>query len=191
MKEMGFVEPHTKAWVTACPIAYVHGRRERLRVALRGEGGEDRREAGNQHVVDREAGGFEALDGGHGGVHRAVDDVAWRGSRHARSVVQRVALVAGSEENADEGAKPVEGELTRGHSLHLFLLGVFGFLRAAGVLEEETHNVHAVQNGVMIAQQEAGLAGVRLDDMWKHVQFPENMRSVERLLRKGIGTRLR
>ena len=175
MKEMGFVEPQTKAWVTTCPIAYVHRRRERLRVALRGEGGKDRREAGNQHVVD----------------HRAVDDVARRGSRHARSVVQRVALVAGSEENADEGAKPVEGELTRGHSLHLFLLGVLGFLRTAGVLEEEAHNVHAVENGVMIAQQEAGLAGVRLDDVRKHVQFPENMRSVERLLRKGMEARLR
>ena len=184
MKEMGFVEPQTKAWVAAFPNAYVDGRRERLRVALRGEGGEDRRQTGNQNVVDGEAGGFEALDGGDGSVHRAIDDVARRSGRHARSVVQGVSLVTRSEENVGEGAKPLAGELTGRHLLRLLLLGVLGFLRTTGVLEEKTHNVHAVQNRVMIAQKETGLARFRLDDVRKHVKLPENMGSVERLLRE-------
>ena len=107
------MEPQTKAWVAVCPNAYVDGDRERLRVALRGEGGEDRRQTGNQNVVDGEAGGFEALDGGDRSVHRAIDDVSRRRGGHARSVVQGVSLVAGGEEDVREGAKPLASELTR------------------------------------------------------------------------------
>lgn len=61
---------------------------------------------------------------------------------------------------------------------------MLGFLRTARVLEEETHNVHAVQNRVMVAQKEAGLAGVRLDDVRKHMELPEHVGSIERLLRR-------
>lgn len=153
--------------------------RHQLAVLLGGEPPEGARQTRNQHVVHGEALRLQLLHVLHGGVHRAEHDVARRRRVEGGRAHERVALVVWREDGL-EG--PLDAAPREHERIHAEGLGRPRTNVAAVVvrgLEEDAHDVDAVQQRVVVAQEQCGLAVFRTDDVREQKDLPHRVMDVQ------------